>query len=101
MFEVKGSGRFKEGLADMAGGVNKGGDDLNHPALEQLPGLAYCINDTPRWREYLFCSLSLDRQFCILVLVSMSVGSRMHSIVRRLICSTFVKHSHVEEYWSN
>ncbi|KAG0564185.1 hypothetical protein M758_8G086000 [Ceratodon purpureus] len=35
----------------MAGGVNKGGDDLNHPALEQLPGLAYCINDTPRWPE--------------------------------------------------
>lgn len=39
----------------MAGGamapVGKG-EDLNHHALEQLPGLAYCINDNPRWREF-------------------------------------------------
>ena len=26
-------------------------DDLQHPALEQLPGLSYCINDNPDNRE--------------------------------------------------
>jgi xanthine/uracil permease len=26
-------------------------DELHHPALEQLPHLAYCINDNPRWAE--------------------------------------------------
>jgi hypothetical protein len=26
-------------------------DDLQHPALEQLPGLSYCINDNPDIRE--------------------------------------------------
>jgi hypothetical protein len=24
-------------------------EDLHHHALEQLPNLAYCINDNPRW----------------------------------------------------
>ena len=24
-------------------------EDLHHHALEQLPGLAYCINDNPHW----------------------------------------------------
>ena len=24
-------------------------EDLHHHALEQLPGLAYCINDNPPW----------------------------------------------------
>jgi hypothetical protein len=26
-------------------------EDLHHHALEQLPNLAYCINDNPRWGE--------------------------------------------------
>jgi len=26
-------------------------EDLHHHALEQLPGLAYCINDNPPWAE--------------------------------------------------
>lgn len=48
----------------MAGGgpvapAGKGGEDLNHHALEQLPGLAYCINDNPRWREYFHHVLTL------------------------------------------
>ena len=34
------------------------GEDLNHQALEQLPGLAYCINDNPRWRKRWVFSLS-------------------------------------------
>lgn len=25
------------------------GEDIHHHALEQLPQLAYCINDNPRW----------------------------------------------------
>jgi hypothetical protein len=31
-------------------------EELHHHALEQLPGLAYCINDNPNWGE--FCALS-------------------------------------------
>jgi hypothetical protein len=27
------------------------GEDMHHHALEQLPQLAYCINDNPRWAE--------------------------------------------------
>lgn len=33
-------------------------EELHHHALEQLPGLAYCINDNPNWGE--FCALSLS-----------------------------------------
>lgn len=35
-------------------------EELHHHALEQLPGLAYCINDNPRWGEICARSLSLS-----------------------------------------
>ncbi len=39
-------------------------EDLHHHALEQLPNLAYCINDNPRWgEEVVICSW----QICILL----------------------------------
>jgi hypothetical protein len=28
------------------------GEDMHHHALEQLPQLAYCINDNPRWGKH-------------------------------------------------
>ncbi len=39
-------------------------EDLHHHALEQLPNLAYCINDNPRWGKEVVIRSS---QICILL----------------------------------
>jgi hypothetical protein len=39
-------------------------EDLHHHALEQLPNLAYCINDNPRWGKEVAIR---SWQICVLV----------------------------------
>lgn len=39
-------------------------EDLHHHALEQLPNLAYCINDNPRWGEEVMIR---SWQICVLL----------------------------------
>jgi hypothetical protein len=53
-------------------------EDLHHHALEQLPNLAYCINDNPRWgkevmiRSWQICVLlSCLVLFCFVYVVKM------------------------------
>jgi hypothetical protein len=41
------------------------GEDLHHHALEQLPHLAYCINDNPRWGKQESCTF----QYLLLLLM--------------------------------
>jgi hypothetical protein len=40
-------------------------EDLHHHALEQLPNLAYCINDNPRWGKEVAIR---SWQICVLLL---------------------------------
>ncbi len=47
------------------------GEDLHHHALEQLPHLAYCINDNPRWGKQESCSFQYSLLWLMLLLPSL------------------------------
>jgi nucleobase transporter 1/2 len=46
------------------------GEDMHHHALEQLPQLAYCINDNPRWGKQESCRFQYSTLLLMLLLLS-------------------------------
>jgi hypothetical protein len=64
-------------------------EDLHHHALEQLPGLAYCINDNPPWGKqthHTYIHLSLSSPSCSVLCHSWSYFTLILKLDNGLVC---------------
>ncbi|KAH9562832.1 hypothetical protein CY35_05G093000 [Sphagnum magellanicum] len=71
------------------------GEDLHHHALEQLPHLAYCINDNPRWAEAIVLGFQhyitmLGTTVLIPTLIFRNIGGNASDLARVVQSALFV-----------
>ncbi|CAM6044135.1 unnamed protein product [Sphagnum compactum] len=70
-------------------------EDLHHHALEQLPNLAYCINDNPRWGEAIILGFQhyftmLGTTVLIPSLVNFNINGHSSDLARVVQSALFV-----------